>query len=232
MFRRIFIIFLSVLALNYCSMGPVNKVANPVIPQGDSYSIEVIPSTVVLKRGTFAKFEVIIRRISGMPHTFNIILKDEQSNIPWWFSPSQVYVKDLVKIKFTINALYDEVETGKYSVVARAVDCVDESLELKEDIEILKPERNENQFPVASINYNPSTIYESSEVVFDGSSSYDPDGYIKNYKWRIDGQWVQFGSSILVWKFSRTGYHTVILEVVDNKGASNSTALLLEVLPR
>jgi len=232
MLRKAFIIILFVLTLNYCSIRPINKVADPMVPGNDSYSIEVVPSTVVIKRGKIAKFDVIIRRISGIPHTFSIVLKNEHGSIPWWFSPSQVYVKEIARKKFTINALYDAVEAGRYRVIARAVDCADGALELKEEIEILKPERNENQIPVAFINYTPSTIYESSEIVFDGSSSYDPDGYIRNYKWRIDGKWVQTGSSTLLWKFSQAGYHTVILEVVDNKGASNSTALLLEVLPR
>ncbi|GEM_PF-3926385 len=233
MIKRVLFILVFAITLQFCVReNRLGKVADPVFPETDSYAIEVVPNSVILTRGKFAKFDVIIRRVSGLPHTFNIILRDSQGKIPFWFSPSRVHVREAIKKSFTIKGLYEAIETGIYEVIARAVDCPESIIELKAKLEILKPERKDNRFPVALIYYSPATVHTGADVVFDGSGSYDPDGYIKNYKWRIDGKWVKLGTATLLWKFSQSGYHSIVLEVVDNKGATNSTALLLEVLPR
>lgn len=56
------------------------------------------------------------------------------------------------------------------------------------------------------------------EVVFDGSSSADPDGTIKTYAWEIDGKGFTEGDATFTHTFDQVGVYTVKLRVTNQKG--------------
>ncbi len=211
--------------------NPLTEIINPVLPQSDIYTLEVSPSTVILSRSQRGKFDVILVRQSGISHRFAIFLKDENGNSPWWFQPVYVYVENAVRRTLRIKASYSQVKSGLYTAKAEAVDAHAGSLVLEKQINIVKKEEHLVTPPVAVLNYSPATVYTGQDVVFDGSSSYDEDGYIRTFKWKVDGQWVKWGAGItsIIWKFSTSGYHTVVLEVVDNDGAFGTAAVLVDV---
>ena len=90
--------------------------------------------------------------------------------------------------------------------------------------------------PVPVITYSPEhpsfRVYDGETVTFDGSLSYDPDGYITSYSWST-----ATGSgtnSIFVYTFDIANgtTQTVELEVEDNAQLPAKKTLTFNVLPR
>jgi hypothetical protein len=78
-------------------------------------------------------------------------------------------------------------------------------------------------------NIPPFAIIEGSlfgfpgeNIDFDGSESYDPDGYITTYRWNLDDGTIKNGQNI-THVYSKPGIYNVTLSVFDNKGAENKT---------
>lgn len=85
----------------------------------------------------------------------------------------------------------------------------------------------QNQKPIAEINYSPTSITPGTVVTFNSLNSYDPDGKIILYEWKINNKIVSNSST-----FSRafsSGAHKITLTVVDDKGATSSKELLINV---
>jgi len=84
-----------------------------------------------------------------------------------------------------------------------------------------------NQPPVPVIAFTPDTIFPGTIVTFDASNSYDPDGYITLYEWRVNDKIASFNKI-----FSRTlasGNYRIKLTVTDNQGASGSKEIFVTV---
>jgi len=89
-----------------------------------------------------------------------------------------------------------------------------------------------NQPPVAQFTYTPSAPYVGQTVTFNGTSSYDPDGYITNYQWDLNGDGIPDQSGpIAIWTYAAPGYYNVTLWVTDNLGATGSTTKTVTVGP-
>ena len=75
-----------------------------------------------------------------------------------------------------------------------------------------------NQLPVADAD-GPYYGNVSEPITLDGSGSYDPDGYITDWKWDInnDGVW-DVGGQYATVSFRVAGNYTVKLMVIDNDG--------------
>ena len=83
--------------------------------------------------------------------------------------------------------------------------------------------------PTAEFN-KPIDSYASFEVTLDGSTSSDPDGYIKSYIWSSsDGQTAN--GKIASLKFNKIGDYIIILKVIDNLGDSATVKYPLIVKP-
>lgn len=85
--------------------------------------------------------------------------------------------------------------------------------------------------PVADAG--PDRISEvGMPVIFDGSGSYDPDGTIKSYEWRFDGElWAMGEKSDCVFSYSTAGIHFATLKVYDNDGLTNIDTCFVTVNP-
>ncbi len=84
-----------------------------------------------------------------------------------------------------------------------------------------------NQPPVPVIAFAPDTILPGTIVTFDASNSYDPDGYIVFYEWRVNNVIASTNKT-----FSRalaSGTYRIKLTVTDNQGASASKEILINV---
>lgn len=80
-----------------------------------------------------------------------------------------------------------------------------------------------NRPPVASFTFSPYYPVVGQSVVFDASTSYDPDGVIVSYRWDFDSNGtVDALGRIVTHAFSLSGSRPVTLTVVDNLGASAS----------
>lgn len=87
----------------------------------------------------------------------------------------------------------------------------------------------ENKPPVACFTI---TQIAWNIFIFDPFCSYDPDGYIVESIWRIDGREFRYsGLRRIRVEFLRSGVYLVTLIVKDNMGATSSWSLQVTVLP-
>ncbi|BCX15695.1 MAG: hypothetical protein KatS3mg097_587 [Candidatus Parcubacteria bacterium] len=84
-----------------------------------------------------------------------------------------------------------------------------------------------NKPPVPIIAFSPKNIRPGTNVTFDASQSYDPDGYIVNYEWRINNKLVSRNVSFSKTLFS--GNYIIKLTVKDNNNLSSSKEILLSI---
>jgi PKD repeat protein len=79
----------------------------------------------------------------------------------------------------------------------------------------------ENLPPIANLSAGaPYQGFNSSEIIFNGSLSYDPDGYISLWIWDF-GDGTNGSGMNISHTYHDSGRYTVILTVTDDKGATN-----------
>ncbi|MCK5290424.1 MAG: PKD domain-containing protein [Thermoplasmata archaeon] len=85
-------------------------------------------------------------------------------------------------------------------------------------------------YPIA--NAGPDqTVKANDLVIFNGSGSYDPDGWIVNWTWDFgDGSPVKYGE-IVTHTYTSTGTYTATLWVKDNENLMDSDTATITVLP-
>ena len=81
----------------------------------------------------------------------------------------------------------------------------------------------ENLPPIANLSAGePYQGVVNSEIIFDGSLSYDPNGYIISWKWNF-GEGSNGEGEMATHSYPIAGTYTVILTVTDNEGATNDS---------
>ncbi len=86
----------------------------------------------------------------------------------------------------------------------------------------------QNQPPVASFTYSPTSPKVGQTVHFNASASRDPDGSIVSYSWNFGDGHTASGVSVSH-SYSHAGNYTVRLTVRDNKGASRTATKSVSV---
>lgn len=87
-----------------------------------------------------------------------------------------------------------------------------------------------NQPPVADAQPDTQTVYVGEEAWFNGSSSYDSDGYIASYFWDFEVGVSSMGENI-TYIYSEPGDYTVTLTVTDNESATDTDTVIVTVMP-
>jgi surface protein len=99
--------------------------------------------------------------------------------------------------------------------------------------------------PIAAVNVQPRAIVgadfqilSGERATLDGSDSFDTDGSIERYQWRVqDGQILAIDepnavtTSFVAPQVVSTSTFTISLEVTDNQGASDTNTIEIEVSP-
>ncbi len=87
-----------------------------------------------------------------------------------------------------------------------------------------------NRAPLARFSFTPTEPTVGETVTFDASSSRDPDGKIVSYLWDFgDGTTAQDVTTSHA--FQQEGEYDVILQVMDDRGASSSLTKTIRVAP-
>jgi hypothetical protein len=73
--------------------------------------------------------------------------------------------------------------------------------------------------PIASFTFSPEKPHPGEVVTFDGSASYDPDGFIVRWEWDFTGDGLTDAEGVVAtWAFAQPGSYPVKLTVTDNDG--------------
>ncbi len=83
--------------------------------------------------------------------------------------------------------------------------------------------------PVAEFTWEPAEPTDIENIIFDGSLSYDSDGYIVNYTWNFGDKSMAYGM-IVEHGFEDDGIYNVTLTVMDNDGVTNSITKQITVV--
>ena len=88
-----------------------------------------------------------------------------------------------------------------------------------------------NLSPVAGIRRPLTVLVAGEKETIYGYGSADPDGQIILYQWRIDDEDpIETSNWSLRHTFEEVGEFTITLTVIDNRGATASTSIVVEVL--
>jgi len=88
-----------------------------------------------------------------------------------------------------------------------------------------------NDPPVASFTESAETVYTGESIIFNASSSYDPDGSIVSYFWDF-GDGSNATGVVVEHAYSDDGNYTVTLTVTDDKGAEGTATSTKTILNR
>jgi hypothetical protein len=90
--------------------------------------------------------------------------------------------------------------------------------------------RQPNENPTAELDV-PEAARTGEEILLDGSTSSDPDGFLAEFRFRVSDtgqEWITAETAI-PYVFSEPGTYTVTLTVVDNRGGSDAVSAGIEV---
>jgi PKD repeat protein len=122
-----------------------------------------------------------------------------------------------------VSASHTYAVVGTYTVTLRVTDDKGASGTTTATI-IVKA----NQAPIASPG-SSREVFEGKTVDFSGSGSSDPDGTISAYEWTFGDGGSATGASVSH-SYTVAGTYTVTLKVTDNKGATGTGTLTVEVI--
>ncbi|MFH1582635.1 MAG: lamin tail domain-containing protein [bacterium] len=88
-----------------------------------------------------------------------------------------------------------------------------------------EPLIGENQSPIALFNYQLQNPVINQEIIFDASSSTDPDGTITSYVWDFgNNNSTTIENSTTTYSYSNSGEYIISLQIVDDKNSTSSIA--------
>jgi hypothetical protein len=91
-------------------------------------------------------------------------------------------------------------------------------------------EEPENEKPISNFIYFPDSSSAGDRVLFDASSSTDPDGFITYFKWDFDTDFITTTTENNVYYiYKNPGNYSPILTVYDNKGGISSSTISIEI---
>jgi hypothetical protein len=86
-----------------------------------------------------------------------------------------------------------------------------------------------NLLPTAIIN-SPLTTTVGMTMTLSGLNSFDKDGRVISYTWNFGSNNLSYGATV-TYVYTIAGSYPVILTVMDNNGATNSTTAFIQVYP-
>ena len=89
-------------------------------------------------------------------------------------------------------------------------------------------ENQTNQPPVADASFSEQTGFVGTMLVFNGSRSYDVDGYLTRWSWEF-GDGTTGSGERTIHTYLTSGVYTVILTVTDDQGATGSDTISVQI---
>ena len=124
------------------------------------------------------------------------------------------------------TAVHSYSQGGTYIVTLTVTDNDDKekSSQYTQTIEV-------NGLPIPVIDYEPMQPQQKDAIDFNASQSYDPDpgGSIKKYYWEFGDGEKSIRKHPSPYKYESNGSYNVSLTVEDDKGATNTTFVIIKV---
>lgn len=111
--------------------------------------------------------------------------------------------------KYGSSSTHSYAEPGSYNLTLTVGDGIDTSSE-SVIVEII------NRPPVASFRHSPDDIVTGEPVIFNASESYNPDGDIEEFRWRLGNDETAHGEAF-EYTFEEVGTYDVTLTVDDGE---------------
>ncbi len=127
-------------------------------------------------------------------------------------------------VGYGANVTWKYEDDGKYMVKLIIFDDDGAKTVVEKEINV------SNVPPKALFVVKPTKPRQEEKIVFNASTSYDPDGHIESYEWdfQSDGIVDAYGLEV-TYKYAKKGNYLVTLTVVDDDGASDSMQMLINV---
>tara|TARA_B100001029_G_C15062375_1_gene459680 strand:- start:3469 stop:5595 length:2127 start_codon:yes stop_codon:yes gene_type:complete len=87
-----------------------------------------------------------------------------------------------------------------------------------------------NNSPIAIIDQNQVETYRNTDLILNGSGSFDSNGNITSYEWYLNGEELIGSGQSLTYQFSNLGDYIITLVVTDNEGAIGSVISVINVI--
>ncbi|HID09473.1 TPA: PKD domain-containing protein, partial [Candidatus Micrarchaeota archaeon] len=161
----------------------------------------------------------------GQPVTFNGISSYDPDGVivdyRWDFDGDGVFDAAGPIVAYTYTS------PGTYNVKLLVTDNMGATDEEVVSVNVSLP----NRPPVARFSASPTPALVGSPVTFDASASYDPDGFITDYRWDFNGDGTIDGIGRTVfYTYFTAGTYQVTLYVTDNMGATAQVTQTLQVV--
>ena len=215
--------------------------------EGGEYSIRVFPegSAIFPKdyflwiNSEYASFSQVFPDISSsqtLAKDNSIALLDGNKNkidSLAWGSGSDPYLEG---IAFLQNPEENQSLGRKWDIISQEYQDTDNN---QDDFEIQIPTPKApnqklqlpvNQLPIVQFIYSPASSSPNQDILFDASSSIDPDGIIANYIWDFgDNNSATTVLSTTTYRYAASGDFIVSLTLLDNNNATNSCAQTINI---
>lgn len=181
---------------------------------GRCSNISQTTATVTVVEGPEAVFELPEYTTPGQSVTLNGSESEAEGGIK-----SARWLIDSEKGQRTVDGLNSSFtfdEPGEYLVTLELqtnTETTCNTVSLTKSIKV-------NAKPVITWDL-PSTISAGTDLKLDALRSKDSDGFIKSYKWFLDGELISENAAEII-KAIEPGEHTVKLEITDNTSATNN----------
>lgn len=86
----------------------------------------------------------------------------------------------------------------------------------------------DNELPIALFSFSPQDPFSGDTVIFNASSSFDPNGEISSYYWQIEGEDISEGVTMSKY-FPFDGEFEITLSVTDNAGANGKAVEVITI---
>ncbi|MBC2698794.1 MAG: PKD domain-containing protein [ANME-2 cluster archaeon] len=120
-------------------------------------------------------------------------------------------------------------DSGEYKILV-----LDHDIEYTGDYNLfIHRLNNPGLAPFANFTYSPKNPVINQVIIFNATASYDPDGFITNYKWDFgDGNITSTTEKIITHSYTLESDYDVNLTITDNSNTTNSTTKSVQVVPK
>lgn len=203
----------------------------PVPPPPD-FTISASPSFLSVPAGSQGNSTITLQSLNGfhgnLTVSYQIILSPGITII---LRPSSVLL--LANVSRSATLLISTSKTTPPAIYTITVIATNQTLShaVQVNLQVLPPP---DIPPTAIFTFTPSNPIVGQDVVFNGTSSFDPDGFVRLWTWNFgDGSGLYISTTPLIdHTFFTPGNYSVLLTVQDNVGLTGSKSATVKVIPR